>query len=351
MPGKLIIGHLDSFAEISPYILFNIMLESPVEPSLVFMDSESKVGELGISQELSIDTYYPLPPIFGESTFRAITPRQDIHVFLVEHHKTRDLVRVETNAPIPLIKIGFAMKVASSLSWIEGIPEGFPITSGGLCIASPAAIVQCEVPPGGEFEFTVLAIGPNLILDIIEEYDARPSTDFWRVVTEPGAEPSQLISSFDAETRMIAERLRTTRYSGAVQRLYIEGLTLELLAASLQRLLRIEDLSRKDRPICAKNVRQIREACELLDCRFRDPPSLAEMARELKVSVATLKRSFKQVQGMGVHQYVIAQRMDHARRYIEEEGMSCKEASYLVGYRSQSHFTAVYKHRYGRLPR
>jgi AraC-like DNA-binding protein len=327
------------------------MSASPVEPSLVFMDSESTVGEINIFHEPSVDNYYPLPPIFGESTFRAITARQDINVFLVEHHQTRELVRVETNAPIPLIKIGFAMKVASSLSRIEGIPKGFPITSGGLCIASPAAIVQCEVPPGGEFDFITLAIGPNLILDLIEEYDARPSTDFWRVATEPGSEPSQLIASFDAETRMIAERLRTTRYKGAVQRLYIEGVTLELLAASLQRLLRIEDLSRKDHPISAKNVRHVREACELLDCRFRDPPTLAEMAKELKVSVAKLKRDFKRVQGMGVHQYVIARRMDHARRFIEEEGMSCKEASYLVGYRSQSHFTEVYKYRYGRSPR
>ena len=317
----------------------------------MFMDSESKVGGIDIFQELSVDTYYPLPPIFGESTLREITARQDIRVFFIEHHQTLDLVRVETNVPIPLIKIGFAMKVVSSLSRIEGIPEGFPITSGGLCIASPSAIVQCEVPPGGEFEFITLAIDANLILDLIEEYDARPSTDFWRLVTEPGSEPSQLISSFDAETRMTAERLKTTRYNGAVQRLYVEGVTLELLATSLQGLLHIEDLSRKDHPISAKDVRHIREACELLDCRFRDPPSLAEMAKELKVSVAKLKRNFKRVQGMGVHQYVIAQRMDRARRYIEEDGMSCKEASYLVGYRSQSHFTEMYKHRHGRLPR
>ena len=317
----------------------------------MFMDSESKkVGEIGVFQERSIDSYYPLPPIFGESTLRAIKAREDIRVFLIKHHQTRDLVRVETDA-LPLIKIGFAMKVASSLTRIKGIPEVFSITSGGLCIASPTAIIQCEVPPGGEFEFITLAIGPNLILDLIEEHDVRPSTDFWRLVTEPGSEPSKLVSSFDAETRMIAERLRATRYGGAVQRLYVEGLTLELVAATFQRLLLIEDLSKKDQPISAKSVRQIREACELLDFRFKDPPSLAEMAKEFKVSVATLKRNFKRVQGVGVHQYVIAQRMDHARRYIEEEGMSCKEASYLVGYRSQSHFTEVYKRRYGRLPR
>jgi AraC-like DNA-binding protein len=43
--------------------------------------------------------------------------------------------------------------------------------------------------------------------------------------------------------------------------------------------------------------------------------------------------------------------MEYARHFIDEEEMSCKEAANLVGYRSQSHFSEVFKRYYGRSPK
>ncbi|MGA2547589.1 MAG: hypothetical protein ABSF43_13630 [Rectinemataceae bacterium] len=215
-----------------------------------------------------IDVSQPLPPLFGKGSLRTIKARQDIGVMIIGHGPSPDMVRVETSTPSPMLKFGYAKKVGSPWVWIDGKPERFPVSNGNLCIASPSATIQFEYPPTDAFDFLTLVISHDFILEVIEDCDAHPPEDFWRCVTEPGLEPSLIVSTFDSRAGMFVERLKNTRYRGGVQRLYVEGMALELVAASLQTMLRIDDLSKRGFSIDPKDERRMKEARELLDSRF-----------------------------------------------------------------------------------
>lgn len=73
------------------------------------------------------------------------------------------------------------------------------------------------------------------------------------------------------------------------------------------------------------------------------------VAGVFKVSKSTLRYAFK-VQGMAYHQFVEEQRMQEARRLIEEERQLIKEAMHQTGYRNRSTFMNAFKKHFGNLP-
>jgi AraC-like DNA-binding protein len=326
------------------------MKNDSLDTSFEFTNPSGQERALRVFDENSIEVNMPLPDLFGPGTLTTIMSRPDIGIMIIKHDKSPDSVRVETRIAKPMLKIGFALQAASCSVWLEGSPARLPVSFGNLCIASPSAVIQFEDAPSRDFDFLTLTMGPDFVLELIEEYGDRPSPEFERLVLEPRGEPSLIVSSFGAEARSIAERIRHCAFGGSVQRLYVEGATLELAAISLQRLLRIEDLAASRKAFSERDEQRMREAGEVLDARFVHPPSIGELAKELGLSQAKLKRDFKRAHGMAVHEYIITRKMDYARKRIAEEGLSVKEASYLCGYKSQSHFTQAFARRYGYTP-
>ena len=321
-----------------------------LETSFEFTGPAGEAKVLRIFDEPSVEERVPLPNLFGTGTLTTIASRSDLSLMIVKHEKSADSVQVETRLQTPMLKLGFALRALSCAAWIDGSRKRLPVSSGDLCIASPSTVLQFEDAPSGNFDFLTLMMGSDFILELMKEYKEDPRPEFLRLISEPGKEPSLIVSSFDAAARAIAERIRNCVYRGAVQRLYMEGATLELAAVSLQRLLGIQDLAAPTRAFSARDEERMREAGELLDSGFIHPPSIGDLAKELGMSQAKLKRDFKRTHGMGVHEYVVAKRMDYAKRRIVEEGLSVKEAAYFSGYKSQSHFSQAFARRYGYSP-
>jgi len=326
------------------------MNKGSLETSFEFTGSSGEAKALRIFDEPSVEERVPLPDLFGTGTLTTIASRSDLSVMIVKHEKSADSVQVETRLQIPMLKFGFALRSLSCSVWFDGLRKRLPVSSGDLCIASSSTVLQFEDAPSGNFDFLTLMMGSDFILELMEEYDENPRPEFLRLVNEPGGEPSLIVSSFDQAARAIAEKIRNCEYRGAVQRLYMEGATLELAAVSLQRLLGIQDLSAPTRAFSSRDEERMREAGELLDAGFIHPPSIGELAKELGMSQAKLKRDFRRTHGMGVHEYVVDKRMDYAKRRIVEEGLGVKEAAYFSGYRSQSHFSQAFARRYGYSP-
>jgi AraC family transcriptional regulator len=71
--------------------------------------------------------------------------------------------------------------------------------------------------------------------------------------------------------------------------------------------------------------------------------SLATLAAVGKVSPAHFARLFKHATGLAPHQYVIARRMEQAKRLLIETDLSLSEIGLQVGCANQSHFTALFR--------
>lgn len=95
---------------------------------------------------------------------------------------------------------------------------------------------------------------------------------------------------------------------------------------------------------------QFRRLQAVINERIEQPPSLRELATLVGVTPIGLRRALKASTGLGPHGYIMQQRVDRARVLLHRSNQSLAEIALLLGFCSQSHFTAVFHRHVGSTP-
>jgi AraC family transcriptional regulator len=91
-------------------------------------------------------------------------------------------------------------------------------------------------------------------------------------------------------------------------------------------------------------------AARILDREFLKPPSLAELARKLRISHYQLGRAFHIHYEVTMSGYVRRLRIARARAVLREPGLLIGEAALATGYASQSAFVRAFLRETGKAP-
>ena len=126
----------------------------------------------------------------------------------------------------------------------------------------------------------------------------------------------------------------------------------EMLSALAAKLLvtiyRIQFASR------TANVKRINEKVlqiqQYIDGNFTENISVEKLAQENFMSPDHLTRCFKEMTGYSPKQYIIACRLQYARKLILSEDMSVKEAAFECGFCDVNHFIRSFKKYYNETP-
>jgi AraC-like DNA-binding protein len=78
--------------------------------------------------------------------------------------------------------------------------------------------------------------------------------------------------------------------------------------------------------------------------------SLAAMARIAEVTPHHLASLFTKATGLSPHQYVLRVRIERAKIHLADHTLSILQVSRLVGFRTQEHFTKVFRRVAGVTP-
>lgn len=89
---------------------------------------------------------------------------------------------------------------------------------------------------------------------------------------------------------------------------------------------------------------------ELIQKRYGENLTLSELAAELKVSPYHLQRVFKRTTGHTPAKQLLQTRMSEAKRLLTATELPIAELAAQVGFRTASHFTAVFKKEAGCTP-
>lgn len=99
------------------------------------------------------------------------------------------------------------------------------------------------------------------------------------------------------------------------------------------------------------NVAKIRLAKEIMIKRMTNPPTLQELADEIKLPLNRLKEGFKQVYGDTVYGFLFNYKMERARQLLASGSLKVNEVGQKIGYSAASHFIAAFKRKYGTTPK
>lgn len=81
-----------------------------------------------------------------------------------------------------------------------------------------------------------------------------------------------------------------------------------------------------------------------------NPPTAAELAREIGISETKLKKGFKAVYGVPIYAMFKQMKLEAARAALSATDCSIGEVAFQCGYQSQSQFCDAFKRRYGLTP-
>lgn len=103
-------------------------------------------------------------------------------------------------------------------------------------------------------------------------------------------------------------------------------------------------------PVSNRDLDIIRELKEHLSKTFLDDHSLTGLAQYLGINTNKLMAMFKKTFGKSIFEYIADQRMDYARRLLQEGGLLVTQVARTIGYKNPNHFSAAFKKRFGLSP-
>lgn len=133
--------------------------------------------------------------------------------------------------------------------------------------------------------------------------------------------------------------LRELRRDDRDAALAIEGLTLEILAAS----------ARRERTVDRRAPHWLRDACDLLDATG-DDVSLRAMAAQVGVHPVHFAATFRRFLGCSLGEYQRRRRFEYARQRLADREASLVQIAADAGFSDQSHLTRTFKRLCGMTP-
>lgn len=89
---------------------------------------------------------------------------------------------------------------------------------------------------------------------------------------------------------------------------------------------------------------------EYLHENFQQNHSLIGLSKMFGINQAKLKKSFKELFGVPVIEYLYNLKMQYARTMLFDQGKQVKEVAAIVGYRNANHFATAFKRKFGVKP-
>ena len=93
-----------------------------------------------------------------------------------------------------------------------------------------------------------------------------------------------------------------------------------------------------------------RRVLEMIDAALETRLTIETLAREVGLSPAHFARAFRESLGRAPHQYLLARRLERARRLLETTGATLSDIAQRTGFADQAHFTKLFKRAFGTTP-
>ena len=97
--------------------------------------------------------------------------------------------------------------------------------------------------------------------------------------------------------------------------------------------------------------RQTRQVVDFILAHLSQDLSLEDLAGQIGFSPSHFARLFRQTTGESPHRFVLSQRIERARRLLQETDDPLAHIAAECGFANQSHLTQVFKDRFGLTPR
>ncbi len=249
--------------------------------------------------------------------------------------------RYKTGSRVVVPQVYFENQHLVGIQWTGKLKE-----NGGTfrSVSVPNATLICPVGRGlqeqimSDVEFTDLSLNPSFLRQVAWEMDLQ---DRFELVPQWAIRDEQIESIAHA-----AEREIRSEFSAG--NLFMESLATALAAHVLARYSSPRVAPREYRRGLSPS--QLRRTIDFIEGNLGEDLGLAELAENVRISPYYFCRMFKQSTGLSPHQFVLRERIEHARQLLKQHRLPVVEIATKLGFSDQSHFASVFRRMVGTTP-
>jgi len=274
------------------------------------------------------------------------------HVGLVTHFKPEGEICTNVEIKSKVVDNDGAFHMAMQLAGgavasVEGVKGSHNVYSGqALMFTGGEQIMNGFLLPCSSFETITLSLSGGFLLRALEP-DTAPRP--FRKILASGQFSTPNLSKINVTSmaQKLSLEMVSNPYRGVIEKLYLQGKILELLAEIAA--------AESDRGNGRNVLRQahsgkVFDARDILLSNPENPPSAMELSFLVGVSYKTLNRGFMKYFQMTISQFAMGALLDHAKKTLAETDLTVSEVAHKCGYANSPAFIAAYKRRFGITP-
>jgi AraC family transcriptional regulator len=152
-------------------------------------------------------------------------------------------------------------------------------------------------------------------------------------------------------SQLASTALRTERALACTSALYVDGITLSMLARLLERLIASALMKRPRKPVVSPlEGWRVKIVTDLIDRRIRESLRLDALSRAVGLSSMHFAARFRAATGYSPHTFVMHRRVELTKTLLATTNASLTDIALSAGFRCQSHFTTVFRHHVDETP-
>lgn len=129
----------------------------------------------------------------------------------------------------------------------------------------------------------------------------------------------------------------------------LEGRFLEFIHCWLK-FMNGDDIERHFAEVPERQFKRLQDAKYLIEKFMDNPCSIRALSKKVNINECDLKRGFKKINGLSIHQYIIKIRMEKARDLILNTDRSIRDICTQIGYTNHGYFAQIYSKYFGAAP-
>ncbi len=222
---------------------------------------------------------------------------------------------------------------------------------GSISCSSETFQETIQIPPDQHLNLCYLVIDRSAFFEHVDcETEGLP-TNLKNILENPELD-RPLMHMFDLNLEITKEinEIKSKSLDGLLRRSFLESKAFELFYMMVSQYKFELEAGKRKVKLSEYDLQQIQTAKSILENNLKDSPSITDLAKEIGLNVTKLKTGFRKVYGITIKHFVINSRMEMAKELIIEGKMSIGQVAEEIGYQNRSHFSRMFKQKYGVLP-
>jgi len=248
------------------------------------------------------------------------------------------------------LRFNFSLDTALDLQVGEAESLSASQPSWRIVSMPPGKAITGTVPAGKRAHWITVCSTPK----IIEAVTGLATSDLPQPLSQLSMHDNEKAfhesGSLSARINSIARDVMANKMTGPLRVPYIESRCVELLCLSLEQLSHPPEEPDQIR-LTKGDLERVAKVHECLVAEFSDAPTISELGKRFGLNKNKLIAGFKKQYGKTISDFVQEQRLEEARRLLQQTDLPIIDVANQVGFNHQSNFATAMRRRFGMTPK